>query len=576
MNLVGETGPEIGKHAPQQASLPSVSRASPTMYTSFFGLSEKPFAITPNPRYLYMSERHAEALAHLMYGLNEAGGFIQLTGEVGTGKTTVVRTLLEQLPQHADVAVILNPRMTPAELLHSICQELGIFLSDENPDSIKDMVDVLNGRLLTAHAKGRRVVIIIDEAQNLLPETLEQVRLLTNLETATHKLMQIILIGQPELRELLDRSDLRQLAQRITGRYHLAPLSRDDTAAYVRHRLKVAGASRAIFTDRALREAHRLSHGVPRLINIICDRALLGAYTQEQHEVDVQLLRKAAAEVAGKWRIHPWWQWAALSAAAVVILCGVLAFAWWRPSSASKHTAAVVATPVVVTPPKPPPEPVPMDAAQVFTQYPNDIGTDAAFAALFALWGAPFQANGRACDQATAHGLECVFQKGSWGLLRSLNRPAILQLSDDQGVAHQAVVAAVDAVSAHLMLGGKLQQVSLASLSRYWNGDFLLLWRPKVSGQRALVVGVRGKEVYWLRSSLAKLLGNDLPARSNNVFDQDLSAQLADFQRAHRLNADGIAGLQTQIALDAAVSDDGSPSLSGATLTATTAAGNPT
>ena len=222
------------------------------MYLSFFGLSEKPFAITPDPRYLYLSERHAEALAHLLYGINESGGFIQLTGEVGTGKTTVVRTLLSRVPHHADVAVILNPRVTPVEFLLTICEELGLGVDEADRNSVKEMVDALNRRLLSAHADGRRVIVIVDEAQNLSAEVLEQVRLLTNLETPTQKLLQIILIGQPELRELLDRTDLRQLAQRITGRYHLKPLSREETQQYVRHRLRVAGAAGEIFTPAAL------------------------------------------------------------------------------------------------------------------------------------------------------------------------------------------------------------------------------------------------------------------------------------------------------------------------------------
>ena len=279
------------------------------MYTSFFGLGEKPFAITPDPRYLFMSERHAEALAHLLYGINEAGGFIQLTGEVGTGKTTVVRSLLERMPGHADVAVILNPQLTPVEFVLTICEELGIFMRDDDASSIKDLVDLLNKRLLEAHAKGRRVVVIVDEAQNLTPETLEQVRLLTNLETASQKLLQIILIGQPELREVLARVELRQLAQRITGRYHLDPLSRAETAAYVNHRLKVAGsASGEIFSAAALREVHRLSSGIPRIINVICDRALLGAFTQEQHRIGPSLVREAAGEVYGRSFSPPWMQ----------------------------------------------------------------------------------------------------------------------------------------------------------------------------------------------------------------------------------------------------------------------------
>src|SRR5471030_1754162 len=254
------------------------------MYLSFFGLLEKPFAITPDPRYLYLSERHAEALAHLLYGINDAGGFVQLTGEVGTGKTTIIRSLLAQTPKNAEIALILNPRMTAPEFL-PICEELVIGVPDAATESRKDLIDILNHYLLRAHADGRRVVLVVDEAQNLAPEVLEQVRLLTNLETNTQKLLQIILIGQPELRELLGRNDLRQLAQRVTARFHLQPLAREETIAYVRHRLRIAGSTSEIFSGAALREVHRLSGGVPRVINIICDRALLGAYTEDHHHV---------------------------------------------------------------------------------------------------------------------------------------------------------------------------------------------------------------------------------------------------------------------------------------------------
>src|SRR5450755_886718 len=261
------------------------------MYLSFFGLLEKPFAITPDPRYLYLSERHAEALAHLLYGINDAGGFVQLTGEVGTGKTTIIRSLLAQTPKNAEIALILNPRMTAPEFLLTICEELGIGVPDAATESRKDLIDILNHYLLRAHADGRRVVLIVDEAQNLTPEVLEQVRLLTNLETESQKLLQIILIGQPELRELLGRNELRQLAQRVTGRYHLNPLSRDETSAYVLHRLRVAGATTDIFAPSALSEVFRLSAGVPRVINVICDRALLGAYSLDRHRVTAALVR---------------------------------------------------------------------------------------------------------------------------------------------------------------------------------------------------------------------------------------------------------------------------------------------
>src|SRR5574337_1056782 len=252
------------------------------MYTTFFGLTEAPFSMTPDPRYLYMSERHRDALAHLLYGVGEGGGFVQLTGEVGTGKTTLCRCLLEQLPPRVDVALILNPRLTDIELLAALCDDLRISYP-AGTTSRKLLVDALYRHLLDAHAQGRRTVLIVDEAQDLATDVLEQIRLLTNLETPTQKLLQIILIGQPELIRLLDKEELRQLAQRVTARYHLLAFSEDDTRAYIVHRLQIAGQKEKLFTDTAMRAVHESARGTPRLVNAICDRALLGAYTQDQH-----------------------------------------------------------------------------------------------------------------------------------------------------------------------------------------------------------------------------------------------------------------------------------------------------
>ncbi len=286
------------------------------MYAAHFGLTEAPFSITPDPRYLYMSDRHREGLAHLLYGIGEGGGFVQLTGEVGTGKTTLCRCLLEQLPAEVDVALILNPKLTDVELLAAVCDELRIAYP-AGTTSRKLLIDGLYQHLLDAHGRGRRTVLIIDEAQDLAPEVLEQVRLLTNLETATRKLLQIILIGQPELIRLLDREDLRQLAQRVIARYHLRPFSEDDTGAYIRHRMEVAGQKQKIFSDAALRQAHRAARGIPRLINSICDRALLGAYAQDARRVDGATMRRAAREVlghpVGPRSVRPW-QWAVADA----------------------------------------------------------------------------------------------------------------------------------------------------------------------------------------------------------------------------------------------------------------------
>lgn len=268
------------------------------MYKDYFGLKELPFSIAPDPRYLYMSGQHRDALAHLLYGINSDGAFILLTGEVGTGKTTVCRCLLEQMPPDCDIAFILNPKMTTAELLATVCDEFRIECPAGNT-STKVFVDAINAFLLDAHARGRRAVLIIEEAQNLSQDLLEQIRLLTNLETNQRKLLQIIMLGQPELRDMLAREDLRQLSQRITARYHLGPLALQEVPAYIAHRLAVAGVRGRLFPDATIKKIFGLSSGIPRLINLICDRALLGTYAQGREDVDLPTLVKASREVFG-------------------------------------------------------------------------------------------------------------------------------------------------------------------------------------------------------------------------------------------------------------------------------------
>jgi general secretion pathway protein A len=558
------------------------------MYLSFFGLLEKPFAITPDPRYLYLSARHAEALAHLMYGINEAGGFVQLTGEVGTGKTTIIRSLLAQTPKNAEIALILNPRMTAPEFLLTICEELGIGVPDEATGSRKDLVDILNHYLLRAHANGRRIVLVVDEAQNLAPEVLEQVRLLTNLETNTQKLLQIILIGQPELRDLLARTELRQLAQRVTGRYHLNPLSASETAAYVRHRLRVSGATSDIFSGMALAELHYLSGGVPRVINVVADRALLGAYTQDRHRVTNGLVRHAAGEVFGRRFAPRWLPWLGASAAALVLAAtvwGMWPLTSWRLSRALPSATAAAANTqvpraVVKSAPAHTPAPLPVaDAAppqavpalappptslqDLLQQHKDATGTDDAFAHLFGLWGAHYVAGDTdPCTQATQQGMECLIQRGSFGQLRLYNRPAILLLKDDSGAKHQVVLAGLDDEHARIDLAGQTHEFGIGELSRYWFGDFVMLWRPGTQTVKPLSVGMRGDEVRWLRQSLQRLQGVTAQASVSDVYDSDLSRLVMDFQRQHRLTVDGIAGVQTQMVLASAVATSDSPLLS--------------
>jgi general secretion pathway protein A len=551
------------------------------MYLSFFGLLEKPFAITPDPRYLYLSERHAEALAHLLYGINEAGGFVQLTGEVGTGKTTIIRSLLAQTPKNAEIALILNPRMTATEFLLTICEELGIGVPDAATDSRKDLVDILNHYLLRAHADGRRIVLVVDEAQNLAPEVLEQVRLLTNLETNTQKLLQIILIGQPELRDLLARNELRQLAQRVTGRYHLHPLSATETAAYVRHRLRVSGSTSDIFSSMALAELYHLSGGVPRVINVVADRALLGAYTQDRHRVTSGLVRHAAGEVFGRRFAPRWLPWLGAAAAALVLAAtvwGMWPLANWRlyrqapsvtaaavkgaaPHGSVKSAAVPAAAPPLGVVSIPPPPAVP-SLQGLLKQHNDATGTDDAFLRLFGLWGAHYVAGDTdPCTQAAQQGLECLVQRGSFGQLRVYNRPVILLLNDDAGTKHQLVLAGLDDEHARIDLAGQSHEVGIGELSRYWFGDFVMLWRPGTQKVKPLSVGMRGDEVRWLRQSLERLQGVTAGQSVSDVFDTELSHLVMDFQRQHRLAVDGIAGIQTQIVLASAVAGPDSPLL---------------
>lgn len=274
------------------------------MYQDYFALKELPFAITPDPRFLYMSHRHKEALAHLVYGLKRYDGLVQLTGEVGTGKTTLCHKLIEQLPANFNLALVLNPRLDAHELVATICDELKIFYPPAG--GMKQLIDRLNQFLVAEYGAGRRTVVLIDEAQNLSAETLEQIRLLTNLETTRSKLLQIVLVGQPELGDLLQREELRQLAQRITARYHLEPLSPGEVKEYVRVRLRIAGSDKMLFSDLAIKEIERVSGGVPRLINIVGDRALLGAYAGGKPGVTRPIVRKAATEAFGK-RARPWY-----------------------------------------------------------------------------------------------------------------------------------------------------------------------------------------------------------------------------------------------------------------------------
>ena len=545
------------------------------MYTKFFGLNEKPFSITPDPRYLFMSERHGEGLAHLVYGVTESGGFIQLTGEVGTGKTTLVRTLLGKLPDEVDIALILNPQVTVLEFLQVICQELAVPLPEDSSSAMA-LVDALNRYLLDAHSRGRRTVLMVDEAQNLSDDVLEQLRLLTNLETAKQKLLQIILIGQPELREVLAKNSLRQLAQRVTGRYHLEPLSRDEAMHYIDHRLKIAGGIGEIFDDRAKRNVHRLARGIPRVMNVICDRALLGAYGQETRTVNSKLVKRAAIEVSGQTSSSQGLKWvAAVLAVTAVALIG----------SSVLSPVADEGAPTVSTVLEQPDTTIPaativteeIDTAEVPSDHPEpsferqlvagDLGVtrQQSLAQMLVLWsvetvdGSVFD-----CAALASYGLSCLQQRGSWNLLKQLDRPAILTLVDSNGNSYESVVTALGESDVEFTVNGFTKTYPLADVSELWFGRYLIVWRPPNGSAGAIAPGMRNINVLWLRESLAAL-GNAAVASNEDgrYFDTGLEEQLRNFQRQHRLQIDGLAGQRTQILINSMLAQDGTPRLSG-------------
>ena len=539
------------------------------MYCNFFGLNEKPFSITPDPRYLFLSERHGEALAHLVYGVTESGDFIQLTGEVGTGKTTLCRTLLlNRVPSNADVAVVLNPQLSPLEFLEAICEELGIKVP-KRKESIKALIDALDRHLLSAHADGRRTILVVDEAQNLAPEVLEEVRLLTNLETSKQKLLQIILIGQPELRELLARNDLRQLAQRITGRYHLEPLSAEETDQYIEHRLKVAGALGEVFDASAKRTVFRLSHGVPRLINVICDRALLGAYSQGSRLVSRRLVRRAAAEISGEPHLRRGWRWTgpAVAIAAALVLAVSIGFNFGqRPSTVEivvpePGANAMTAAAAIANDATEPEPSVSLNEQLELSQELTSANT--ALSTLFEIWNIDVGDSARSrCAQATSLGYSCLSHRGSWSGLRQLDRPAILQLVDRAGRTHHVVLTSISGEQAGLSIGGVSVSHPVSVISELWFGTYQLLWRPPNGVAVSLLPDMRNSNVVWLRESLATI---DERYRAepfdSNIYDQELQRQVREFQRDHRLDIDGLAGQQTQIIINSLLEPDSTPRL---------------
>jgi general secretion pathway protein A len=540
------------------------------MYLSYFNLTEAPFSIAPNPRYLYLSRRHQEAIAHLLYGVNGDGGFVLLTGEVGAGKTTVCRYLLEQIPESCDVAYIFNPKLSVAELLSTICVEFGIACPPDN-SSIKIFVDCINAYLLDAHARGRHTVLIIDEAQNLSADVLEQMRLLTNLETNQRKLLQIILLGQSELAEMLERPELRQLAQRIVARYHLGPLSKAEVAAYVQHRLEVSGAQRQLFPAALMGRLYRLSRGVPRIINVICDRALLGAYTQGKDKVDLATLKQAAREVLQQSPTGIFSRRRTVLAGIILAACAAVALAMVQPRHWSDPVAklrqrlkqgSVPTLPLKIeekTPEVKLPTP-PISSLSWPASEPRERSQFMANAALFRAWGVDY-GGADVCQQARTLGLGCRSGLGGLDELRQVNRPAVLTMTDDQGRAFYATMMALDDKFASYVIGSETRVVAHGDLVTHWSGRYTALLRLPPESHEKIRVGKRGPVVQWLSRQLAQAQGREPPAmHQDQVFDEALERQVKQFQLEQGLVPDGHPGSQTLTRLSS-VTDQAGPKL---------------
>lgn len=533
------------------------------LYQEYFGLKEPPFSIAPDPRYLFMSEQHREALAHLTYGIGSDGGFILLTGDVGTGKTTVSRCILDQIPAETHIAFVLNPRLSVEELLAVICDELGIAYP-EGTTSNKIFIDRINDFLLAAYTKGHKTVLVIEEAQNLSPDVLEQVRLLTNLETNQCKLLQIVLLGQPELREMLGQSGMSQLEQRITARFHLGPLSKKDMDAYVSHRLAIGGVQRQLFPASLMPTLYRLSRGVPRLINLICDRSLLGAYVQGKDKVDKATLKKAAEEVFGRSEeggqnlkraggsVQPTFGWIAVG---LVLLIAAAVIIFQRaPLQGENVQAKTEVLPATL------PAPISPVTLQWPAEKPLEQSEEMAYQALFKEWGSAYRVAGKnaVCGQAGMEGLQCLRGLSDMQRLIGLNRPSVLKLFDDRGNSFYALLKTVHGQSALLFLGDRDITVDLKEIEKKWLGEFTLFWkappawsgeiRPGASNSR-LDGAANSRHIQWLAQLVARKTGDSRFAMKS-TYDKELIKEIKKFQLEEGLLPDGIVGVHTVIHLN--------------------------
>ncbi len=536
-----------------------------SIYLQHFALKREPFSIVPDPGFLYPSISHRQAVAHLKYGLDREGGFILLTGEVGTGKTTLTRTMIKRIPPHVRVAYILNSKLNTTDVLASICDELNIQLPEDAELSFtKKCIDALNHDLLAAHAEGKKTLVVIEEAQNLTPEVLETLRLLSNLETSTQKLLHILLVGQPELLDILAREELRQLNQRVVSRFHLSPLDKNDLSNYVNHRLQRAGAKKAIFEPACIAVLFRLTGGVPRLINLVCHQALVAAYASGQTSVSAKLVSQAAAEILSEKKTTSRAKAGLAVAAAVIFAALALAAVYQSPSLFSPLGAApkpVVAESEVLDAEKPqaevqmtedvdrrPVEEVPKDR-------PVSLGTP--FTALLAVWGigaAEVYSEEELSSVADRHQLRMEkTTAASLSAIENVNRPGIVWLRGENGYLKTYFLAGLDASTVSLQDRQGKTTMARERFADNWNGTYLYLWKPPLGYGSSLAVTAGSANRLQANSQVVEWLQRQLQAADQSIervisggrYTPAVAQQVLRFQQQQGLAADGILGRET-------------------------------
>lgn len=552
------------------------------MYGQFFNIDEGAFSIAPNPKYLFLSPQHQEALAHLLYGITRPGGFVLITGDIGTGKTTVCRSLFSEVPENTDIALIVNPKLNPDDLLASICDELDISYPEYQLSS-KTYLNKLNERLIQSHANGRNTILIVDEAQNLSVDALETIRVLTNLETDEQKLLQIILIGQPELRQRLIAPEMEQLNQRITARFHLHAFTKQEVGAYIAHRLKVAECDPELFSQSNVDFIYKKTKGIPRLINVLCDRSLLGAFVQKKKAISNEIIQMAATESLGtkdKRSVSTIATW--------VILLLLLASTLWIifydgrldnniaessddsivqensnvqskiieiPAEIEEDTFQEVKEKVVM-PARAKVEP--LIIKERITQ-PNKIVISAqqwAYQRLLASWGVDYSAvEQEACEVAKLNGLLCFSGLGDVSLLQRLNRPVILKNKISQQEVSYLFIESVEQGNAIALDQSGEYRISWLEIANSWQGEFELLWMP-LTNIKLIRPGMEGEFVKDIDKTLAAIFNRSPNWNDVMRYERTLVREVKSFQRAQKISTDGVIGPMTQIYMNNLVNAD--------------------